>query len=185
MKTSLIIPTCGCMLLLCGCQKEPKAAFSTDKEVYRKGETMQMINSSENAFTYKWTLSNSISEFDSKEPQIPAKDAGLCEITLTAFSRNGGRTNKATKTVTIEPGEGELTFYASSEAATTYTVQLIDRVFGSPTLTYAAAPECKAAGTVTVVLPEGTHVFTIRKDPQTEVSQSAVVDAGVCKKVKL
>ena len=167
-----------------GCAKNPKAAFTTDKDVYARGETMLMSNQSENAETYHWTVSNSLSEFNSREPEIPASVAGECVITLKAFSKNNSKTNSASRTVTITPGEGELTFYAQTDAALSSTVLIGSLTLGPPTQTYGAIPECRAAGTLTASLDEGPATFTV-VTPSATTAFSLEVEANVCKKIRL
>jgi hypothetical protein len=183
MKTKLTtVPAAAC-LLFTACQA-PQASFTTDREVYKKGESIQVTNTSENAFSYHWKLSNSRTEYNSKEPEIIAPEPGECIITLTAYSRNGGRSNNTSRTVNILPGEGELSFYASTTDALTFTVVLNGDTLGTPAQTYAPVPECKAAGTVTASLAEGTYTFSVIQ-PSTTIVDDLIVVPNVCKSIKL
>jgi hypothetical protein len=183
MKT-VCIQGASVALLLCACQKDPKAAFTTDKEVYQRGETIITTNKSENSDSYLWTVSNSLSEYTSREPEILAEKTGECVITLKAYSKNLSKSNSTTRTVTITPGKGEITFYAGSGPALTSTVVISGYTLGPPTMTYGAIPDCRAAGTLTVALPEGPYMFTVTTTSAVSTS-SLELEPGECKKVRL
>lgn len=183
MKQHLLCTVPLLLLLLAGC-KRPEASFTTDRELYKRGETIQVDNLSKNAFSYHWKLSNSLTEFNSEKPAIIATDTGECVITLTAFGRNGGRADSFSRTVRIASGTGELTFYAQNDAALGYTLELNGAMLGSPSQTYATAPPCNAAGTLTTALAEGTYTFIVR-GPATPIPDDVKVEPNVCKVIKI
>jgi PKD repeat protein len=164
--------------------KRPVASFTSDKEEYMNGEIMQMTNTSQNAKSYKWSVSNSITEYDSKDAKIITNGTGEYVVTLTAYSSNKVKTDAATKNFLVKPGAGQVMFYTSDTAVFSYNLEVDNIALGSLTNTYALPPACGATGCITTTLSEGQHTFTIVK-PTMSVADVVLVDANVCKKVKM
>lgn len=89
------------------------------------GQSIKLINLSDNADTYTWSVNNGgqISDENAKDPELIINESGSYEITLTATNKGGSATAKKTLHITVfEEGE------SLSDAWTT-TNDATDKIF--------------------------------------------------------
>jgi len=94
----LLISTFACMLLVTGCQKEPVALFTMDKEIFKMDEVITFTNQSTSAKEFHWDFGDSKTSTD-ENPKHTYTSAG--EFTITLVATGGGGTNTMTKTITV------------------------------------------------------------------------------------
>lgn len=95
----------------CGKKKTPEAAFTLERYEYTTGETIKLVNTSQNAEGYIWTFPNGTTSFE-KNPEYHI-DPGTREwtetIQLVAHDKKNKRQNMASQTYTLniasEPDE--------------------------------------------------------------------------------
>lgn len=150
-------------ITLSACQKQPSAEFTTDKAEYTAGETVKLTNTSVDGKTYKWTLpdgqtSNAANvDYTLNENQ---SDATL-SFKLEALSKNGKKTDEASKSVTVKAAKGKVTFWQRTGSGFGITVVSINGVSSNITSEYSSTPSCGDAGcAVFSDLKIGAYAFT-------------------------
>jgi PKD repeat protein len=100
-KTSAVIVL---TLLITACNKTPKADFSTDKNEYSAGETVELTNKSEKAKSYFWTMPDGqTSDAANIKYTLNTNTApGMYKFKLKAISRKGDKSNEAIKYITVK-----------------------------------------------------------------------------------
>ncbi len=156
------------LLLIClatslfSCQKQPGADFTTDKAEYIAGEVVKLTNTSAEAATYKWTFPDGQTstseniEYTIAETQA---DATLA-FNLEAFSKNGKKTDKASKSISVKAATGQLTVWTSNQNTNYINVTIDGVASGTITLYYTGVPACSAQGCVTATLKVGSHTIS-------------------------
>ncbi len=85
---------------LVSCQKEPTASFTTSKTTVVTGETITFTNTSKDGDSYKWSFGDgATSELES--PTHAYASSGTYSVEMTAYSKNGKKSNKATASITV------------------------------------------------------------------------------------
>lgn len=92
----IILP---CIVLLAGCNKQPGAAFTSDKSLYYAGETIYLKNGSTDAKGYRWDFPDGSSSNEKDATYFVRSDnkGEPVKITLNAFSNKGKKTSTASK----------------------------------------------------------------------------------------
>lgn len=83
-----------------GCQKEPTASFSASKTNVEVGESVKFTNTSEDGESFEWEFGDGSSS-SSENPSYSYSNAGTYTVSLTAFSKNGKKSDNATTTITV------------------------------------------------------------------------------------
>ncbi|MFA6126807.1 MAG: PKD domain-containing protein [Bacteroidales bacterium] len=99
-RTLLFTTTFVCILLISGCQKEPVADFTMDREIFKMDEVITFTNQSKSAKEFVWDFGDSKTSVE-ENPRHTYTSAGEFTITLTATG--GGGTNTMTKTISVLP----------------------------------------------------------------------------------
>lgn len=92
------------VISIISCQKEPFANFTTDKDIYRPGETIHCTDVSNDAYSWNWTTpdgrtvrtQNFDYVIDINSPNVNKK------ITLEVSSKKGKKTSTCSKTVSVQ-----------------------------------------------------------------------------------
>ena len=84
-----------------GCQKKPEALFTTTEDVLYVNEEIEFINTSINGQTFEWDFGDG-STSKLKEPKHTYRKGGTYNVTLTAFSENGNKTDERTVSIEVE-----------------------------------------------------------------------------------
>lgn len=146
-------------LLLCGCNKQPSADFTTDKTEYTAGEVVKCTNKSLNAHSYKWTFPDGQTATSLNVDYTLAVNStpGVYSIKLEAISKNGNKRSEASKSITVKAATGKLTVWTSNSLVGPITVYVDNVNMGTITMYYASNPGCGANGCVTSTLTVGEH----------------------------
>ena len=88
------------LLSIVGCQKQPSASFTVSKTNVVTGEAITFTNTSKDASSYKWNFGDGTSS-DVASPTHAYENAGTYTVTLTAYSKNEKKSDKATATITV------------------------------------------------------------------------------------
>ena len=85
---------------LSGCQKEPSASFTTSKTTVVTGETITFTNTSKDGNDYEWNFGDGVTSVLAN-PTHSYENSGTYTVELTAYSKNGKKSNKASATITV------------------------------------------------------------------------------------
>jgi len=142
------------------CQKQPTADFTTDASIYSAGDTIKLRNTSIDAYKYKWTMPNGITNTTANiDYYSDSLNNNPQTFTLEAMSKNGKRTDVATKTVTIKAAKGQLTVWSSVSYSDSITVSIDGIQEGYITKSYPnTTPDCGAVGCFEMTLNIGVHM---------------------------
>jgi PKD repeat protein len=88
------------LLSIVGCQKQPSASFTASKTNVVTGEAITFTNTSKDASSYKWNFGDGTSS-DVASPTHAYENPGTYTVTLTAYSKNGKKSDNATATITV------------------------------------------------------------------------------------
>jgi len=90
-------------LAITACQKQPNAAFTTDKTIYIAGETIHLKDASMDAYSWKWTTPDGKTYTSQNlDYTIDSNDLGGTEtFKLEVASKKGEKTAFATKSLTV------------------------------------------------------------------------------------
>ena len=102
LKSNLLMSSLAGMFLLSivGCQKQPSASFTASKTNVVTGEVITFTNTSKDASSYKWNFGDGTSS-DVASPTHAYENAGTYTVELTASSKNGKKSDKATATIKV------------------------------------------------------------------------------------
>lgn len=176
-------------LVFSSCQKQPQADFTTDKTTYVAGETVKLTNTSIDADHYKWTMPDgqTSTSADVDYTTNVNSAAGTLNFKLEAFSKNGNKTDEASRSVTLQAATGDVTFY--NEYAGTYRIQVTigtqSKIINSDNST---SPGCNATGCANFSLTSGTYSYSaVDLDWTPAGSWTGTVDvtANGCTTIKL
>ncbi len=146
------------------CQKQPTAIFTTDKTEYSPGEQIILTNTSIDAKSYKWTISDGQSSVNEHliYTLSPNASEGIITFTLEALSRTGKKVSYSSKNVTIKKATGNVTFWQITNSGYGVTDVTIEGVSSSITDEYTGVPSsCGASGcAVFNNLSVGDHTFS-------------------------
>ncbi len=169
------------------CQKTPEASFTTDKTEYVAGETIKLTNTTINGSEYKWTFpdgqTGTVENYDYTTNDTDP--SASLTFKLQATSKNGKKTDEATKTVNLKAAEGDVVFWQQVGSGFGATVVSLNGVTSNITSEYSSAPDCGASGcAVFNGLKVGSYNYTAT-DGSSTWSGSALVTKGTCLKIKL
>lgn len=147
-------------ILLTSCQKQPIADFTTDKTEYTAGETIKLSNKSIDADKYKWTMPDgqtATSQNVDYQTSVNTPE-GTLTFKLEAISKNGKKTDVATKTVSLKAATGRAMIWTSNPNVNPIAVSINNIGYGTITMYYTGGtPDCGANGCVTATLKVGTY----------------------------
>jgi hypothetical protein len=167
---------CSLAFLLIGaivftsCTKKPVACLTTDKDVYRDGETMHLTSCSTDAASYEWTISDNL--YYSKTYTTQNADlvldyysqsfystTGQLTINLHVKSKNGNHSDDAKKVVDILPPTGQVVFYNPYYQTPVTIIDNHGSTVGTLN-TLVSSATCGAAGLVTLTLEQGSYQYS-------------------------
>lgn len=184
-KINVFILISGLIILLFACQKEPTAGFITDKSSYIAGETVILTNTSYDAEFYTWTMPDGqTSSSENVNYTINSNsNSGSLVFQLEAFSKNYKKDDATTKTVTVTKATGDVIFWMDEGSnVVTVTLDGIDKDIDE---NLTGEPDCGESGCATFTdLNVGTYSF-YATDWIYEWSGQVIIEAGVCKPIKL
>ena len=146
-------------------EKQPSADFTFSKAIYVAGETIELINTSINSDTYRWTFPNGTTSKTKDLSHITSETQGNSTLTfkLEAFSKSGNKFDFAVKEVPISPAKGSIVLYDLGALSDLTTEIKIDaeslgsiKIPGTTTI-----PNCGQSGFPTFDVIVGTHVLTV------------------------
>jgi PKD repeat protein len=83
----------------------PLASFTLSDFTVCAGDSVQIINTSQDASSYVWTATNgTISDPTAQHPYFVPTTTGSCQLTLTATNSAGNNTSSQTVNVVVYPG---------------------------------------------------------------------------------
>ncbi len=97
LRISLIILTA---ISIISCQKEPVASFTVSSTTVKKGETISFTNTTEDGVDYEWDFGDGNSS-TIQSPSHVYDNLGDYTVTLTAYSKNGKKSNSTSETVQV------------------------------------------------------------------------------------
>lgn len=173
--------------VLVGCQKQPEANFTTDKDSYAAGETVKLTNTTVNGYTYKWTFpdgqTGSVENYDYSLPTT--LNDGTLTFRLEAFSKNKKKVDEISKSVTVKAATGNAIFWQASGSGFGATVVQVNGITSNITSEYSSAPDCNAAGcAVFNGLKVGVYNYTA-SDGSSSWSGTITINKDVCLTLEL
>jgi len=147
------------VIIFTSCQREPSADFSTDKSTYTAGDVIKLTNSSVDADKYKWTTPDGQTSTarDLNYTTNSSSPASTLTFKLEALSKNGKKSDLATKSVSLKEATGQLTIWTSNCSVNQINVSIDGTAAGTITNCYTSIPACAATGCVTATLKVGSH----------------------------
>ncbi len=100
-STLFLISLFVVMFLGSSCTKEPTAGFKMSKTVAYINEEIQFTNESVDAYSYEWDFGDGNTSTE-ENPTHSYKVGGTYKVTLTAYSKNGKKTNTYTQSIEIK-----------------------------------------------------------------------------------
>ena len=184
LRSLLFLSVFICFIVLQSCNRTPTASFTSDKEEYSAGETIQLTNTSTNGFSYKWEAPGLTTPLTGKNASIIARKQGTYQITLTVFSKNGKKSSSTSRTIVVKAGKGQLVIYTSTYPVLPIAIKIDNVPFGVITQTYSNPPFCGASGCINAELEAGVHQFEMSSSGMT-VPFTGTIDAGECNQMKV
>lgn len=170
MKTKQLIATTIRMMIVAsltfftGCSKTPKASYVTSKTSYQQGETITFVNTSEDAYAYRWTMPDGqISTAENLEVQLSSgTPTGGYTVVLEAFNKSGKKSSTYTNTVQVVAGTGNVVFWQRTGGGFGTTDVTVDGIYnGQIQVDLNSAPDCNTSGcAIFRGLKAGVHSFT-------------------------
>lgn len=151
------------LIALTSCQKQPSADFTTDKTEYIAGDVVKLTNTSGDANKFKWTFPDGQTNAAENVDYTTAENQtdGTLTFKLEALSKNGKKTDEATKTVSIKAATGLLTVWTANSTVNQISVSIDGNAAGTITQYYTGGvPACAATGCVTATLKIGSHTIS-------------------------
>ena len=108
MKTPFFLFLLVITLIACN-KKEPVPCFESDKDDYRVGDVMHLISCSQHSDSLYWQIEKTFILFTTVIYQVSydqtvdvyINGAGTYYVNLIAYSKNGNKSNKITRTYVI------------------------------------------------------------------------------------
>ncbi|HNQ68123.1 MAG TPA: PKD domain-containing protein [Bacteroidales bacterium] len=91
----------GFIISFNSCQKEPVAGFTVDKSDVVTGETITFTNTTVDGVTYLWDFGDGQTS-DIENPTHKYEEEGDYTVKLSAFSKNGKKTNESTTVINVK-----------------------------------------------------------------------------------
>jgi len=140
MKTFLML--IAVVMVISSCQKTPEACISSSASTANVNESITFTNCSIESDHYEWTFGDGSSSSE-ESPSHIYTTSGTYTVTLTAFSKNGKKTNEATTSVTINGAKtitvsGEITSNTTWSSDNQYVLSGFVYVVDGVTLTIQA-----------------------------------------------
>jgi PKD repeat protein len=88
------------LILTMGCEKEPMADFSMSKSAAFTGDEINFTNATIGAYSYIWRFGDGESSV-ARNPSHIYKKKGSYDVSLTAFSENGNKSDVVVKSIKI------------------------------------------------------------------------------------
>lgn len=88
------------LILLSSCQKEPSASFTVSKTSATVNESISFTNTSIDGDSYEWDFGDGQTS-SSENPSHSYNSAGSYSVTLTVYSKNGKKDDKASATIIV------------------------------------------------------------------------------------
>ncbi|MCE3259308.1 MAG: hypothetical protein K0S12_949 [Bacteroidetes bacterium] len=184
MKISTLTAFLAIILLGISCNKQPTAAFTTDKTVYEAGETVKLVNKSTHGDSYIWTLPNGQVTTPDASFTLDEYQSGQFTFRLTAFSKKNKKVSQAEQTVTVNPSSrGAVVFWLSSSSNYATPMSITISGVGSQQISekLSGTPDCNHAGcAVFKGLTPGVYTWYAGFN-----SGTIAIVAGTCLKVKM
>jgi PKD repeat protein len=139
------------------CTKVPTASFTFNKDEYYAGDTIKISNTSSNAHSFKWKGDVPGGEQTTKDLQIICNRSGVYNIELTAYSKNGKRSNYLSKGIKVKMPNGQVVLYCSNNWMGSITVVVDGKDVGSLAGSLPNTPSCGDNGCLTLTLEGGEH----------------------------
>jgi len=92
------------LTIFSSCQKEPTASFTVSSASVNVGEIVAFTNTSTDGDSYEWDFGDAGTS-TSVSPTHTYNTAGTYTVTLTAFSKNEKKSDKATESITVFAGK--------------------------------------------------------------------------------
>ena len=159
----LIVLSVLTVLTLVGCQKQPKADFSTDKSTYISGETIHLTNTTLNGKSFKWTMPDGQILNSESVDYTTSQNNGNTPLLfkLEAFSKNGKKTSEVAKSIPMSPATGNVTFWQITNSGYSITTVSLNGLTSDITSEYNSSPTCADSGNATFYnLEVGDYSFT-------------------------
>lgn len=105
MKQALFISLSIISIFFVSCTKKtgsPKACFDFSKEKIKVGDTLYLLNCSENFQKYMWTYPGNVLDSINRHTLIVASGAGTFEVKLKVGDYNFDKFSELTKSFTVE-----------------------------------------------------------------------------------
>lgn len=171
-------------------EKTPVAVFSADKTQYKGGEVIKLINTSENAESFRWTMpdgqTSTSTDITYATKELPADQ--LLTFKLEAFSKSRNKTDYSVKIITVKPSEGQITLYFQYNTAIIPEADIfIDgaKVGSSAMFATSIAPSCGEEGYPTFTLKTGVHVITVSSSWIGTFNKTVTITANSCQVIKM
>lgn len=144
-------------------EKVPVAEFITDKPEYIAGETVQLINTSTDAETYRWTLPNGATTKSKDVSFATASSTFDTKVLfkLEAISKSGLKSDYVVKEITVRTPTGTLMLFNSFSLTQNRSIYIDTVYYGAFSFPGAqSSPACGQSGYTSFNLKAGTHVLT-------------------------
>jgi PKD repeat protein len=184
MKISNLSSLIAITLFTVACNKQPTAAFTTDKTVYEAGETVKLVNKSTNAESYIWTLPNGQVTTPDASFTLDEYQSGNFTFRLSAFSKKDKKVSQAEQQITVNPSsKGAVVFWLSTSSPNSTPMSILLNGVGSQQINekISGTPDCNNTScAVFKGLTPGSYNWY-----SGFMSGVVTIAAGTCLKVKI
>ncbi len=160
--TSLLIS--ALLILLTGCEKQPKSSFSMDKNKPMTKDVIKFSNTTENGESYEWDFGDGEKSSD-KEPSHTYNKRGEYSIKMIAKSKSGKKADTTSQKIKVS---GDIDKILGTFRAKDKWVSSISYI-GSGELNY----------TVDIIAGDGDDTFIMKNLNQTLTSVAGYVSGNV------
>ncbi|MBC8487341.1 MAG: PKD domain-containing protein [Bacteroidetes bacterium] len=99
-KNLFIVPLIIVLITFISCQKEPDASFTASKTSVVTGEVITFTNTSKDGNDYEWNFGDGVTSVLAN-PTYFYENAGTYNVEMTAYSKNGKKSDNATASITV------------------------------------------------------------------------------------
>ncbi len=181
MKTNLLkLPLLIVLITFISCQKEPDASFKVSKTDVVTGEEITFTNTTLDGDSFEWNFGDGETS-NLESPTHSYENAGSYTVEMTAYSKNGNKSDKATASINVSKAN-EISFDGNKYALTKgyldqwdepeldFALYLVDDgitvtkddIFGQGNMIYLELWSSSSTS-----LQPGTYTFSDTKYPQT------------------
>ncbi len=102
MKMKILIITAVIITIatFTSCQKEPLTSFRASKTTVVTGEVITFTNTTVDGYTYEWNFGDGTTS-TLENPTHSYENAGIYNVLLTSFSKNGKKSSSSSITITV------------------------------------------------------------------------------------